>query len=137
MPPRPARIVATLLFLTSCATASVADSRAGAAAAPPTPTIAGCPLFAADNAWRPDVSKLPVSTMSAIWIRHIGGKTNLHPDFGSNATYGIPYVVVPADQTKVPITFTESAPESDPGPYPVPLTAPVEAGSDKHVLVAS
>jgi len=125
------------LLLTAC-TASVSESAATATTPPPTtPTIAGCPLFPADNPWRQDVSRLPVSSMSAVWIRHIGATTFLHPDFGSNPRYGIPYVVVPADQTKVPITFTESRSESDPGPYPVPLTAPVESDTDKHVLVAS
>jgi len=37
----------------------------------------------------------------------------------------------------VPITFDAYGSESDPGPYPVPANAPVEAGSDRHVLVAS
>jgi len=35
----------------------------------------------------------------------------------------------------VPITFVDYGDESDPGPYPVPPDAPVEAGSDHHVLV--
>jgi hypothetical protein len=61
----------------------------------------------------------------------------VHPDFGANPDYGIPYVTVPADQRKVPITFTDYGNESDPGPYPVPPNAPVEAGGDRHVLVAS
>ena len=59
------------------------------------------------------------------------------PTSASNPTYGIPYVVVPASQPKVPITFTAYGDESDPGPYPVPANAPVEAGGDRHVLVAS
>lgn len=68
------------------------------------------------------------------------GTTNLHPDFGSNPTYGIPYVTVHGKtQAFVPITFTESPTESDPGPYPVPSNAPIEGGSgsggDRHVLV--
>jgi hypothetical protein len=37
----------------------------------------------------------------------------------------------------VPIRFTAYGNESDKGPYPVPLTAKVEAGGDRHVLVAS
>jgi hypothetical protein len=61
----------------------------------------------------------------------------MHPDFGSDPSYGIPYVVVPASQPRVPITFTDYGDESDPGPYPIPLNAPVEAGGDAHVLVAS
>jgi hypothetical protein len=59
----------------------------------------------------------------------------LHADFGSNPTYGIPYVVVPRSQPFVPITFNAYGAESNPGPYPVPLHAPVESGSDRHVLV--
>jgi len=58
----------------------------------------------------------------------------VHPDFGSNPTYGIPYIVVPKTQHRVPINFTAYGNESDPGPYPVPLNAPIESGSDHHVL---
>jgi hypothetical protein len=101
------------------------------------PTLAGCALFPADNAWRHDVSGDPVHARSAAWIASIGGGTNLHPDFGANPDYGIPYVEVPASQPKVPIGFTDYGDESDPGPYPIPANAPVEAGSDAHVLVAS
>jgi hypothetical protein len=35
----------------------------------------------------------------------------------------------------VPIHFTDYGDESDKGPYPVPLSAPVEGGSDRHVIV--
>jgi hypothetical protein len=35
----------------------------------------------------------------------------------------------------VPINFVEYGDESDPGPYPIPPDAPVEAGGDHHVLV--
>ena len=63
---------------------------------------------------------------------------NLHPDFGSNPTYGIPYVVVAGTQAKVPMSFDYSD-ESDPGPYPIPPDAPIEGGvnssGDRHVLV--
>jgi len=85
------------------------------------------------------VSKLPVDPHSARWLSTLGG--NLHPDFGSGkyGDYGIPYTVVPADQARVPITFTAYGDESDKGPYPVPLDARVEGGSgsdgDRHVLV--
>jgi hypothetical protein len=58
--------------------------------------------------------------------------THAHPDFGS--VYGIPYVVVPGTQPLVPVTF-DYASESDPGPYPIPPAAPIEADSDAHVLV--
>ena len=34
----------------------------------------------------------------------------------------------------MPINFVDYGDESDPGPYPIPLDAPVEGGSDRHVL---
>jgi hypothetical protein len=43
-------------------------------------------------------------------------------------------VVVGPGQARVPIRFTDYGDESDPGPYPVPLDAPVESGGDRHVL---
>ncbi len=40
------------------------------------------------------------------------------------------------DVSKLPLDpHSAQGDESDPGPYPVPLTAPVEAGDDHHVLV--
>ncbi len=99
-------------------------------------SLAGCRVFPADNAWNEDVSHLPVDSRSSAYVARINSSRRfLHPDFGSDPSYGIPYVVVPRSQPFVPITFTAYRAESDPGPYPVPLTAPVEAGSDAHVLV--
>ena len=94
----------------------------------------GCPVFPADNAWNQDVSQLPVDPRSAAYVGSIGASGHLHPDFGSNPDYGIPYVVVGPDQPKLPVRFTDSADESDPGPYPIPAGAPIEAGSDRHVI---
>ena len=34
----------------------------------------------------------------------------------------------------MPVTYDEYGDESDPGPFPIPLDAPVESGSDAHVL---
>ena len=95
-------------------------------------TLGGCPVFPADNPWNTDVSQAPLRAGSAATIARLGG--NLHPDFGSNPSYGIPFVIVPADQSPVPVTFDAYGDQSDPGPYPIPLNAPVEAGSDAHVL---
>lgn len=104
--------------------------------APPGPSLGGCPMFPSDNAWNQDVSQLPVDANSSGYISYIlRSASYLHADFGSNPTYGIPYVVVPANQPMVPVTFTAYADESDPGPYPIPSNAPIEAGSDRHVLV--
>ncbi len=106
----------------------------------PGPTIAGCPVFPADNEWNRDVSGDPVDPNSDAIIGYINanGGTMVHPDFGSNPDYGIPYVVVDGSQAKVDVTF-DYADESDPGPYPIPPDAPIEGGQgssgDRHVLV--
>ncbi len=99
-------------------------------------TLGGCQVFPADNAWNKDISSAPLHANSANYIASINAtQWFVHADFGSNPTYGIPFVVVPSTQAKVPITFTAYGDESDPGPYPAPLNAPVEAGGDRHVLV--
>jgi hypothetical protein len=101
------------------------------------PDVGGCTVFPGDNPWNTDVSSYPVSPSSAEYLAGIAksGGGFLHPDFGSNPSYGIPYVVVPANQPLVPIDYQAYGRESDPGPFPIPLNAPVEAGSDAHVLV--
>jgi hypothetical protein len=112
-------------------------SRGVDAATASVPRIAGCTLFPSTNPWRRDISHAQVAAHSAAWVRSIGPSLHLHPDFGSNPSYGIPYQTVSATQKRVPIRFTAYGDESDKGPYPVPLTAHVEAGGDRHVLVAS
>jgi hypothetical protein len=97
-------------------------------------TVAGCPVFPASDPWNQDVSRAPVSPRSDAYVRSIGLDARLHPDFASR-TYGIPFRVVPRSQKKVPIRFTDYGSESDKGPYPIPLGAPVEGGSDRHVVV--
>jgi len=82
---------------------------------------------------------MPVDTNSDTIINSIGRATHLHPDFGSNPNYGIPYIVVAGTQTPVAMHWTAYGSESDPGPYPVPANAPIEGGSssggDRHVIV--
>ncbi len=106
------------------------------------PTLGGCPVFPADDIWNARVDGLPVDPRSDDYIASIGPTTGVHPDFGSGTwdggPIGIPFVVVPADQPAVPISF-DYADESDPGPYPIPPDAPIEGGGsstgDRHVLV--
>jgi hypothetical protein len=43
-------------------------------------------------------------------------------------------VIVPSNQATVPVSF-DYADESDAGPYPIPMNPPIEAGSDRHLLV--
>lgn len=104
-------------------------------------SLNGAVPFPADNAWNTDISQAPVDPNSDKIIASIGASTGLHPDFGTNKAYGIPYVVVAGTQPQVAVTFTAYADESDAGPYPVPGDAPVEGAStdctsgDRHVLV--
>ncbi|MEX2394668.1 MAG: hypothetical protein WD826_09340 [Actinomycetota bacterium] len=100
-------------------------------------SVAGCPLFPEDNQWRRDISADPVDPRSDAYIASISTPDSgsfLHADFGSNPNYGIPFVAVPKDQSKVPIRYTDYGDESDKGPFPIPLNAPREAGSDRHVI---
>ena len=101
-------------------------------------------LLPSNNPWNTPVDELPLDPNSADYIAHMSPGTGLHPDFGTvweGARIGIPYVVVPGTQAKVPIHFVEYGDESDPGPYPIPPNAPVEGtggpyeGGDRHVLV--
>src|SRR4051794_1435159 len=99
--------------------------------------LGSCPVSPADNAWNRDVSGLPVDANSGNYLAGIaglGGNQKLHADFGGAGEYGIPYITVPGTQARVPVDFTDYGDESDPGPYPIPLDAPVEGGSDAHVL---
>ena len=100
----------------------------------------GFRLFPPDNPWNADISSLRVERDSAAYLASMGLGTEVHPDFGTvwdGAPNGIPYVVVRGTQPKVPITFYY-ADESDPGPYPIPLDAPIEGGpnsdGDRHIL---
>ncbi|MEO5563377.1 MAG: hypothetical protein ABIR18_08080 [Chitinophagaceae bacterium] len=96
-------------------------------------------IFPADNPWRKDISGNPIDPFSAEIIDGFNGNV-IKADFGSglwqNAPIGIPYVAVCGKQTKVPITFTDYGNESDPGPYPIPLTAPIEGNGtgDSHAI---
>jgi hypothetical protein len=94
-------------------------------------------IFPSDSPWTTDISKEDVDPNSNTLITGIGNETHLHPDFGTvwdGEPIGIPFNLVGKDQALVPITFKYST-ESDPGPYPIPPTALIEAGSDRHILV--
>jgi len=87
------------------------------------------PAFPADNLWNQSVSNASVDPNSDAIINFIGASLTMHPDFGAGlyqgSTIGIPYVVV-SGSPFVKVRFTAYGDESDPGPMPIPKTAPIE-----------
>jgi hypothetical protein len=121
------KIVVCLILAGIIATSSLAQQ------------VGPCKIFPSDNWWNIDISKYPVHPLSDKYLAKMGLSKKLHPDFGSPAEYGIPYVVVGADQPFVQISYDQYGwpGESDPGPYPIPQNAPIEgAGNsgDQHVI---
>jgi hypothetical protein len=110
---------------------------------PSGPTVAGCPIFPADNIWNTAIDTLPLDDHSSAYISTLGSAVGLHPDFGSGlwdgGPIGIPYLVVPADEPLAQVVYTAYGDESDEGPFPIPAGAAIEGGSDsdgdRHVLV--
>jgi hypothetical protein len=108
--------------------------------APPESLPASAPSLPTQSAWTQDISRAPRAPRSGAIVSYVDahGGDHLHPDFGSPRPYGFPYSVVGAGQAKLPIHYTAYGDESDPGPFPVPVRAPVEGGNgsdaDRHVL---
>jgi hypothetical protein len=95
--------------------------------------------FPADNPWNLDISSAAVDPYTTQIIA--GFATNIiKADFGSGlwdgAPIGIPYIVVCGNQPKIAVNYTDYGDESDPGPYPMPLNAPIEGYGygDSHVI---
>jgi len=100
--------------------------------------------FPADSLWNRDISNNPVDSNSTAIINFIGGTIGMHADFGAgqlqSSTIGIPYLIVGSQQPPVTVNFTAYGSESDPGPMPIPVTAPIEGypnpgTGDRRVLV--
>lgn len=135
-----ARAVALMVAVLLPGTASAQDA-GGQVGLGPNAGLLGRRLLPPDSPWHQDISKERVDPLSARILARIGLDKPVRADFGpmwEGAPMGIPYVVVPGTQPRVPVTFTY-ADESDPGPYPIPPDAPIEGGpnstGDRHVLV--
>ncbi|NCX96538.1 MAG: hypothetical protein EBX41_09050, partial [Chitinophagia bacterium] len=102
-------------------------------------------MFPANNPWHLDVSTAKVDTFSTQNINQFA-TASLHPDFGAGqwngAPMGIPYAVVCAKQPAINVVYRGNSydgnygAESDPGPFPIPLNAPIESNGngDSHVI---
>lgn len=82
-------------------------------------------ILPVDNAWNEDVSRRPLLANSAAVVSQIVA------DLQSTrrtvrAFYEMNFVLVPANQPLVPITFDLYGDESDPSPYPIPSQLPIE-----------
>jgi len=101
-------------------------------------------MFPANNVWNTDISKLPVDSHSAAWLRSMAaGSTYLHPDFGPDQggyPYGIPFNVVTNAHSRVRIRF-EYASESNRARYPFGPDTRIEggknAGGDRHAIMVN
>jgi hypothetical protein len=106
-------------------------------------SLGGFVPFPASSLWNTDISSAPIDPNSAALVNFIGPSVGLHPDFGSGeyngSIIGIPYQVVDSTESPVTINFTAYGGESDPGPMPIPLNAPIEGdpnpSGDQHVLI--
>src|SRR5262245_12168946 len=103
--------------------------------------ICGCRVLPADNIWNTPVDTLPVPANAATMLTTFGSIRGFHADFVAGMWDGgqiaIPFVTVPGTKTKYPASFLYDD-ESDPGPYAVPLNAPIEGGAnatgDRHAI---
>ena len=107
-------------------------------------SLGGFVPFPVDSLWNKDISAATVDPNSNAILNFIGTGIGMHADFGAGqfqgSTIGIPYLIVGSQQAPVTINFNAFASESDPGPMPIPVTAPIEGyptpgTGDRHVLV--
>jgi hypothetical protein len=77
-------------------------------------------VFPPDNPWNEDISGRPVDPQSDAMVRTIGRDAPLGFNLDMN------FVIVPPDQPRVPVRILMYPDESDPGPFPIPDTAPIE-----------
>ncbi len=137
-----------LIFTTSCKKQQdvLKDEEPGTKNCTATKTSAeGLQLFPADNPWNSDISASAVDPYNDGIIAQFS-TTGLHNDFGSGtwegAPIGIPYVIVCGNQAKATINYRANGydsnygDESDAGPFPIPLNAPIEGNGDgdAHVI---
>ena len=114
------------------------DTKCGAFPAA-TDVAADAPSLPDQRAWNQNISGAPVAADSDQIIDYINshGDSELHPDFGSQSRYGIPFKTVGARTKAVRVKFRVPS-ESDKGKYKIPLSSPIEGGpngdGDRHVI---
>ncbi len=97
-------------------------------------------IFPPSHPINKDISNEPVDANSDAILSLIGLEKGLFPDFGSGewegSPIGIPYIVVGKNQPLININYLAYGDESDSGPFPIPLNAPIEGNGegDAHVI---
>jgi hypothetical protein len=120
----------TLALLILCATCPAHAQTCSGMSLGTNANLNGFVPFPTTNAWNTNIASAPVDPESATITAQAGfAGLYLHPDFGSEDYYGIPYVVVDSTtQPLVPINVIDYASESDVMLAPYPYTAPIEGG---------
>jgi hypothetical protein len=134
-------VIGSLLAVPVTATGLVS---AGVAAAQSPGTVlpgTDCPAFPSDDVWNTPITGLPVNPDSATWLASMSASTTfLHPDYGPSRNprkpYGIPWQIVAPSQPLVSVKLRYAS-ESDPGPYPLSASTPIERGSDRHAIMVN
>jgi hypothetical protein len=83
-------------------------------------------VFPPDNPWNENIADRPVDPMSDAIVRGIGRNQPLGFNLDMN------FVIVPANQPRVPVRVLLYPEESDPGPFPIPDNAPIENWPLRH-----
>ena len=126
--------------LVALPTVAVLAVATGPAASRASSRVGGCPLFPRSSPWHRRVDRLPVLPGSDRMVEAVGRDAPLHADFGAGrdagGPIGIPYVVVPRTQRRVPVRFGD-ADESDRGPYPIPPAPPSRAAAPRRATATS
>jgi len=134
---RAALAMAIMIGMVVVAATAPADAQSGGTVLPGTQ----CPAFPADNVWNTSITGQPVNANSARWLASMDASTAfLHPDYGPSGKvkkpYGLPWQIVAPSQSLVSVRFTYAS-ESDPGPYPLSRSTPIEGGSDRHAIMVN
>jgi hypothetical protein len=82
--------------------------------------LATLQAFPPDNPWNEKIADRPVAPMSEAIVRSIGRDLPLGFNLDMN------FVIVPPSQKRVPVRVLLYPQESDPGPFPIPDSAPIE-----------
>src|SRR5262249_30582250 len=94
-----------------------------------------CRVFPSSHAWNEDVTAPPPTRRERPPRPCAAGGNPLPPSSGSTPDSGHPSAVAPGDRPGVGTKSDQSGDRSAPGRSPIPPHAPIESGSDHHVVV--